>query len=235
MMESNKFPEDSPIGDSDLDSTDVDSAPGSEDNEPPDVSENTQSADSVQSPTLVDPSLMRGRRRTRTSRVMAPSPSQRAARQLNQTRATAPKLPTTNLSLLIFTAVATCRRRSGLSMQALKKMLTSMGYDVVKKKHYFLRAIKNMVDKGQLWQVKGNGATGSFKVNPDLGKKKHQPKVRGRGQKAKDSTKKKDGAAKPKNARSSTAKKQGKVESSKRVSKRSRIPSLQAVPSQVKV
>uniref|UniRef100_A0A8D0E9L7 H15 domain-containing protein n=1 Tax=Salvator merianae TaxID=96440 RepID=A0A8D0E9L7_SALMN len=119
--------------------------------------------------------------------------TQRAARQFNQSRAIAPKPPTTNLSLLILTAVATCRKKSGLSMQALKKIVTNMGYDMDKKKHYFLRSIKSMVAKGQLWQVKGTGATGSFKVNPDIGKKKHQPKVRGRGQKPKDATKKKDG------------------------------------------
>lgn len=206
--------------------------PISEYNEESEVSQNTQSTDS--SETVLDTSLQRGRTPTGTRMAMVSDNTQRAVRQFNQSRAVVPKPPSTNLSLLIFTAVATCQKKSGLSMQALKKIVTNMGYDMAKKKRYFLRSIKSMVAKGQLWQVKGTGATGSFKVNPDLGKKKQQPKVRGRGRKAKDPKKKKDGPARSRGGRNTT-KKQGKVDSSKRASNRSRMPSIQAVQSQVKV
>uniref|UniRef100_A0A8D2J1H8 H15 domain-containing protein n=1 Tax=Varanus komodoensis TaxID=61221 RepID=A0A8D2J1H8_VARKO len=226
-MEPNRSPEVPLLGVPDSGSNNRASLPLPEDIERPDDSQNAQSTDS--SEPLLDPSLQRGR-----SHLGASDQTQRAARQFNQSRTIVPKPPTTNLSLLIFTAVATCQKKSGLSMQALKKIVTNMGYDMAKKKHYFLRSIKSMVAKGQLWQVKGTGATGSFKVNPDLGKKKHQPKVRGRGRKAKDPTKKKSNLATPRNGRSKN-KRQGKAESSKRAPKRSRMPTIQAAQNQVKV
>lgn len=157
----------------------------------------------------------------------------RFAGQFNSTRASVPKPPTTNLSLLIFTAVATCQKKSGLSMQALKKIVTNMGYDMAKKKHYFLRSIKGMVAKGQLWQVKGTGATGSFKVNPDMGNKKSQPKVKGRGRQAKDAGKKKRTVATSRGGGRTKTKKSGKEPS--KATKRNKIPSLPAPQTQVKV
>uniref|UniRef100_A0A803SL37 H15 domain-containing protein n=1 Tax=Anolis carolinensis TaxID=28377 RepID=A0A803SL37_ANOCA len=170
---------------------------------------------------------------SRSRKATDSSSSQRAAQHVKQSKA-APRMPTTNPSLLIFTAVATCQKKNGLSMQCLKKIVTNMGYDMTNKKQYFLRSIKRMLTKGLLLQVKGNGATGSFKINPHLEKKKQQQKMKGKGQKAKEATKKKNVPAKARNGKNN-AKKQGKVDSSKRVTKRSKIPPLQAVQSQVKV
>uniref|UniRef100_A0A670J4E9 H15 domain-containing protein n=1 Tax=Podarcis muralis TaxID=64176 RepID=A0A670J4E9_PODMU len=162
-MESKEFADVPSADASETGSTNGDSAP--EDTEESDVSPNMQSSGSSEDPSSLDPSLQ---------------------------RASVPKPPTTHLSLLIFTAVATCRRKTGLSLQSLQKTVTDMGYDMEEKKHYFMRSINNMVSKGQLWQVKGKGATGFFKVNPNI-VKKYQPKMRGR--KAKEAAKKKGSQA----------------------------------------
>uniref|UniRef100_A0A7M4EKT0 H15 domain-containing protein n=1 Tax=Crocodylus porosus TaxID=8502 RepID=A0A7M4EKT0_CROPO len=62
------------------------------------------------------------------------------------------------LSKLILNAVATSNRRSGLSLQALKKTIEATGYDMVKRKNYFKRVLLNLVTKG------GTSASGSFRL-----------------------------------------------------------------------
>ncbi|XP_039189015.1 histone H1.2-like [Crotalus tigris] len=224
MMEPSAFPETPTLDASD----DVAESPQTEDADEGPDSQNTPG--SSESTAALDPLLHDGRN---NSKKRATHSSKRAGRQLSQPRAVAPKPPTSNLSLLIYTAVATCQKKSGLSMQALKKIVTNMGYDMAKKKHYFLRSIKNMVSKGQLWQVKGTGATGSFKINPDIGKKNNPPKMKGKGPKTKHSIKKKKSSTVSKNGREA-AKKQVKAEV-KRTCRRGKMSSVQAAPSQVKV
>ncbi|XP_008336644.1 histone H1-like, partial [Cynoglossus semilaevis] len=64
---------------------------------------------------------------------------------------------------LILKAVAASQEKKGISYAALKKTLGSQGFDVEHKSALIKRAVKKLVAKGDLVQVKGNGASGSFK------------------------------------------------------------------------
>uniref|UniRef100_A0A671SJX0 Histone H1 n=1 Tax=Sinocyclocheilus anshuiensis TaxID=1608454 RepID=A0A671SJX0_9TELE len=66
---------------------------------------------------------------------------------------------------LIVKAVSASKERSGVSLAALKKALAAGGYDVEKKNSRIKLAIKSLVTKGTLLQVKGTGASGSFKIS----------------------------------------------------------------------
>uniref|UniRef100_A0A670ZDM9 H15 domain-containing protein n=1 Tax=Pseudonaja textilis TaxID=8673 RepID=A0A670ZDM9_PSETE len=166
------------------------------------------------------------------SEKKATLPSLRSGRQLKIPRPDVSKPPTSSISVLIYNAIASCQKKSGISTQALKKIVTSKGYDMVKKKHYFLRALKNLVGKGQIWQIRGTGATGSFKINPDFGKK-NPPKSKGKGPKTKHSVKNKKRSAMSKNGRQA-GKKQAKADV-KKTCKRGKASSVQASTSQVQV
>ncbi|TFK10876.1 grpE protein-like protein 1, mitochondrial [Platysternon megacephalum] len=91
---------------------------------------------------------------------------------------TSPGAPTTSkhaspsVSELILWAVATSPKCQGLSLEALKKIITKAGYDVVRNKTHFLRVLKGLVSKGLLKQMTGMGARGSFRA----GKKKRDMK-----------------------------------------------------------
>ncbi|CAI9548590.1 unnamed protein product [Staurois parvus] len=69
------------------------------------------------------------------------------------------------VSELLLQAVSASKERSGVSLAALKKILSAGGYDVDKKKSRLKIALKALVTKGSLVQVKGHGASGSFKIN----------------------------------------------------------------------
>ncbi|CAJ0937837.1 unnamed protein product [Ranitomeya imitator] len=62
-------------------------------------------------------------------------------------------------------AVSASKERSGVSLAALKKALSAGGYDVEKNNSRLKLAVKALVTKGALLQVKGSGASGSFKLN----------------------------------------------------------------------
>ncbi|XP_075199426.1 histone H1-like [Anomaloglossus baeobatrachus] len=74
------------------------------------------------------------------------------------------ELPITT-SDLIMKAVSASKERSGVSLAALKKLLSAGGYDVERNNSRLKLAIKALVNKGSLLQVKGSGASGSFKLN----------------------------------------------------------------------
>uniref|UniRef100_A0A8C8RB55 H15 domain-containing protein n=1 Tax=Pelusios castaneus TaxID=367368 RepID=A0A8C8RB55_9SAUR len=91
------------------------------------------------------------------------------------------------LSKLIIEAVATSKKRTGLSLQALKKIIMATGYDMVRKKPHFKRVLLSLVSKGLLQKLKGTGASGSFGISKEMTKKmgprpgkKAAPKKRGR-------------------------------------------------------
>ncbi|KAM9841342.1 uncharacterized protein ACBR49_014817 [Aulostomus maculatus] len=88
-------------------------------------------------------------------------------------KASGTKRPGIGVSELIVNAVAASKERSGVSLVALKKALAIGGYDVEKNKSRIKVALKNLVVKGILEQVKGTGASGSFKVS-----KKSEPKAK---------------------------------------------------------
>ncbi|XP_067396989.1 histone H1.11R-like [Emydura macquarii macquarii] len=76
------------------------------------------------------------------------------------------------VSELILWAVATSPKCQGLSLEALKKIVTKAGYDVVRNKTHFLRVLKTLVSKGLLKQMTGAGAFRAGKKKKSEVKKK---------------------------------------------------------------
>ncbi|MEE6519007.1 hypothetical protein FKM82_030407, partial [Ascaphus truei] len=70
-----------------------------------------------------------------------------------------------SVSDLIVRAVSASKERSGVSLSALKKALSAGGYDVEKNNSRLKLALKGLVSKETLIQLKGSGASGSFKLN----------------------------------------------------------------------
>ncbi|XP_053305875.1 histone H1A-like [Spea bombifrons] len=70
-----------------------------------------------------------------------------------------------SVSELIVKAVSASKERSGVSLAALKKALAAGGYDVEKNNSRLKLALKGLVSKETLIQLKGSGASGSFKLN----------------------------------------------------------------------
>ncbi|XP_038643316.1 histone H1-like [Scyliorhinus canicula] len=68
------------------------------------------------------------------------------------------------LAELIHKIVADSGDRKGVSFQAIKKQLWSKGVDVDKRGSQIKQSVKRSVDNGSLAQVKGTGASGSFKI-----------------------------------------------------------------------
>ncbi|XP_038641738.1 histone H1-like isoform X1 [Scyliorhinus canicula] len=68
------------------------------------------------------------------------------------------------LGELIHKIVADSGDRKGVSLQAIKKQLWSKGVDVDKRGYQIKQSVKRSVDNGSLAQVKGTGASGSFKI-----------------------------------------------------------------------
>ncbi|XP_070820674.1 protamine-like protein [Chaetodon trifascialis] len=145
----------------------------------------------------------------------------------------------TAVSDLILKAVSSSTERGGMSLAALKKALKSGGYDVVKNRARIVLAIRRLVANKSLTQVKGTGASGSFKVNkkPPTPRKKKAVKKKPKAKKvkrtrakkaaggatpaAKKSPKKKRKTKSPKKAkRPAAAKKSKKPRSPKKVKRR---------------
>ncbi|OCT58930.1 hypothetical protein XELAEV_18001419mg, partial [Xenopus laevis] len=99
----------------------------------------------------------------------APPPAEPAAKakkkQPKKAAAKAKKPSGPSASDLLVKAVSACKERSGVSLAALKKALAAGGYDVDKNNSRLKLALKALVTKGTLTQVKGTGASGSFKLN----------------------------------------------------------------------
>ncbi|XP_078614391.1 uncharacterized protein LOC144883672 [Branchiostoma floridae x Branchiostoma japonicum] len=67
---------------------------------------------------------------------------------------------------MITAALESLKDRTGSSLPAIKKYIAAnYKFDVEKKSHFIKRALKALVEKGTLLQVKGTGASGSFKIN----------------------------------------------------------------------
>uniref|UniRef100_A0AAQ4PPP9 Histone H1 n=1 Tax=Gasterosteus aculeatus aculeatus TaxID=481459 RepID=A0AAQ4PPP9_GASAC len=127
---------------------------------------------------------------------VAPAPPP-AAPKAAKKKVSKPKKVGPSVSDLIVKTVAASKERSGVSAAAVKKALTAGGYDVDKNKARVKTAIKSLVAKGTLVQVKGIGASGSFKMSKttaDKPAKKAAPKAK------KPAAKKPAAAKKPKAA-----------------------------------
>uniref|UniRef100_A0A8C5WGD2 H15 domain-containing protein n=1 Tax=Leptobrachium leishanense TaxID=445787 RepID=A0A8C5WGD2_9ANUR len=88
----------------------------------------------------------------------APAPAAKAAGAKKSSKASCP-----SVSELIVKAVSASKERSGVSLPALKKVLSGCGYDVENSR--LKLALKALVTKETLVQVKGSGASGLFKLN----------------------------------------------------------------------
>ncbi|XP_061655725.1 histone H1-like [Phyllopteryx taeniolatus] len=90
----------------------------------------------------------------------APAKSSTKKKPSSGTKAAGP-----SASELILQAVAASNDRNGVSLVALKKYLAGKGYDVEKNRARLKAVIKGMVVKGAIVQIKGTGASGSFKMS----------------------------------------------------------------------
>ena len=97
---------------------------------------------------------------------------------------------------MIVNAIKTLKERGGSSVQAIKKFLVAQyKVDTDKLAPFIKKFLKSAVEKGQLLQTKGKGASGSFKL-PVAAKKEKVVKPK----KVAAEKKPKKAAAKPKNA-----------------------------------
>nr|XP_033472372.1 histone H1-like [Epinephelus lanceolatus] len=141
----------------------------------------------------------------------AAAPAAKPGKKATSKHKSKPKSSPT-VSDLICKAVGESKERGGMSLAAIKKYLNATGYNVEKNNTRVKTALRNLVAKGILVHVKGNGASGSFKLG-----KKAEPKKSGKGSAASGSkpkpNKPKTAASKPKTAASKpkTAKNQREV------------------------
>uniref|UniRef100_UPI00398E6311 histone H1-like n=1 Tax=Pristiophorus japonicus TaxID=55135 RepID=UPI00398E6311 len=89
----------------------------------------------------------------------------------------------TRLGDQILKVVADGKDRRGMSLAAIKKALAAKGVDVKKRGFQIRSSIKKNVMNGSLKQIKGTGASGSFKIaNTDpqgkVGKKVKKPEAK---------------------------------------------------------
>lgn len=74
-------------------------------------------------------------------------------------------LPNRGVSKLIFQVVASTEKRSGVSLQALKKSVAASGYSLEKRKNHFKNVLRALVAKGLLRKLTGLGLTGSYGIS----------------------------------------------------------------------
>ncbi|XP_078280288.1 uncharacterized protein LOC144607373 [Rhinoraja longicauda] len=95
------------------------------------------------------------RRRQRQQPQPQPQPVQRAKK--------APVGPTVTERVL--SVAASNKQRRGISLAALKKALSAMGYDVSRNNNRVNRTVRQLVQRGSLVRTSGTGASGSFRFN----------------------------------------------------------------------
>ncbi|XP_075175888.1 histone H1B-like [Anomaloglossus baeobatrachus] len=119
------------------------------------------------------------------------------------------------------------QRRNGVSLAAVKKVLTARGYDVEKNNSRVKLGVKGLVTKGVLLQVKGSGASGSFKLNKkqETKNKVSKKKPAAAAKKAPKSPKK---AAAKKPAAAKKAAKSPKKKSAPKLKKAAKSPAKKA-------
>ncbi|XP_065349050.1 histone H1-III-like [Cloeon dipterum] len=103
-------------------------------------------------------------------------------------------------------AIKSMKERGGSSLRAIKKFIASK-YEVDAKKlaPFIRKYLKSAVNKGDLVQTKGKGASGSFKLNPAVNEKAKV--VKSKKQPASERVKLKTAGGKPKKAAATKEKK----------------------------
>ncbi|KAI9524232.1 hypothetical protein NQZ68_019499 [Dissostichus eleginoides] len=120
-------------------------------------------------------------------------------------RATKPKKAGPSAADLVLNAVTASKERKGISYVALKKELAVKGIDNA---NQVKRAVKKLVENGALVQVKGSGASGSFKAaKPAEKPKKVAKKPAAKAKKPAAAAAKKPAAKKPAAKKAVTPKK----------------------------
>ncbi|CAB4069243.1 H1_5 [Lepeophtheirus salmonis] len=73
---------------------------------------------------------------------------------------------TPSSSTMVMTAIKALADRKGSSLMAIKKYISAhFKVDVVKRAPFICKAIRSAVEKGELVQTKGKGASGTFKLS----------------------------------------------------------------------
>ncbi|XP_058839160.1 histone H1A-like [Topomyia yanbarensis] len=102
----------------------------------------------------------------------AKAPPKQAAKA-SKSDAKKPKKSSTHppVSEMVLAAIRTLKERSGSSLQAIKKYI-AVNYmcDVARLAPFIRKALKTGVEKGNITQTKGTGASGSFKVTVEAKK-----------------------------------------------------------------
>ncbi|XP_061659462.1 histone H1-like [Syngnathoides biaculeatus] len=94
----------------------------------------------------------------------AAGPSKAAAKSKKKAGTRAPRRDGPSLSKQIADVIAESKDRRGTSVAAIKKNLAAKSWDVVKTNRRINTTLVNMAEKGILVQVRGMGASGSFKL-----------------------------------------------------------------------
>ena len=133
---------------------------------------------------------------------MAETAPAAAAAPVKATKKKAPRAKKTGPSVaeLIVKAISASKEKKGVSLAALKKALAAGGYDVEKNNSRVKLAIKSLVTKETLVQIKGTGASGSFKLNKKQAEEKKKPVKKVAPKAKKPAAKKPVAAKKPKKA-----------------------------------
>lgn len=141
---------------------------------------------------------------TTTDKSSTPKPAKAVKSKKPAVKASHP--PT---SVMVQAAISSLKERTGSSLPAIKKYLAAnYKIDPVKHNHFIKKALKNGVENKTLIQVKGTGASGSFKL-AKVEKVKSMKKVE-KPKKAKPAKKKVKAASKPKKKATKPAKKAAK-------------------------
>ena len=153
-----------------------------------------------------------------TAPAPAPATPKKAAKAAKKPKKVASHPKTSDM---VNAAVAHLKERHGSSLQAIKKYIAAnYKVDVAKLAPFIKKAVKSGVTSGVLVQVKGKGASGSFKLSAAAAKpkkataakaakpKKASPTKKTGAAKTKKTTPKK--AAKPKKAKTPTKAKKAK-------------------------
>uniref|UniRef100_A0A8D3CZ73 H15 domain-containing protein n=1 Tax=Scophthalmus maximus TaxID=52904 RepID=A0A8D3CZ73_SCOMX len=126
---------------------------------------------------------------------------------------------------LILDAVTASKEKKGMSYVAMKKHLAAKGYDVEHKTVLVKRAIKSLVDSGALVQLRGSGASGSFKAKPaEKPKKAAKKAVAAPAPKAKKAVTPKKAARKPAAAKKARAAKASPKKTVKKAPAAKKVP-----------
>ena len=125
------------------------------------------------------------------------APATSASAPKKASKAKKPKKASTHpkTSEMVIAAITNLKERNGSSLQAIKKYIGSTyKADVAKLAPFIKKAVKAGVTSGKLVQVKGKGASGSFKLSTAGGKPKKVKTAKAKRPKSP----KKPGTAKPK-------------------------------------